>query len=126
MTVTPSGFLIKRKENLWKLKKPGSGDVEQAAVTALLTEVLGLEVDRFLEGVPEDLSALGLEPAESELAFRKEDGEDLGGVLLSEQGPKGEEGLLYVKQRDEPWVGLIQADKKKAILEKLAGCLPEG
>jgi len=118
--------VIKRKENLWKLKQPRSGDVEEKAVNALLTEVLGLEVDRFVEEVPEDLSAWGLEPAESELSFKKDDGEELGTMLLSAQGPEGEEGLVYVKQREEPWVGLIQADKKKAIMDKLAGCVPEG
>ena len=41
-----------------------------------------------------------------------------------DQGPEGEEGLVYVKQREEPWVGLIQADKKKAIMDKLVGCVP--
>ncbi len=123
----PEGpVVMKRKEGLWKLQKPSSGDVEEKAVTALVTEVLGLEVDRFVAEVPEDLSAWGLEPAESELAFRNEDGEELGALLLSGQGPEGEEGLVYVKQREEPWVGLIQADKKKAIMDKLIACVPEG
>lgn len=123
----PEGpVVIQRKENLWKLKKPRSGDVEEEAVTALVTEVLGLEVDRFLEEVPEALSAWGLEPAESEFVFRKDDGEELGALLLSGHGPEGEEGLVYMKQREEPWVGLIQADKKKAIMDKLIACVPEG
>jgi hypothetical protein len=117
---------LKRKEGLWKLKKPRSEDVKKEAVDALLTEVLGLEVDRFVEHVPETLSAWGLEPAESEISFKNDDEEELGAVLFSSQGPEGEEGLLYVKQREEPWVGLIQADKKKAIMDKLMACVPEG
>lgn len=117
---------MKRKEGLWKLKKPSSGDVEKEVVDKLMVEALGLEVDRFVEEVPEDLSAWGLEPAESEIAFRDEEGEDLGVLLLSDQGPEGEEGLVYVKQRGEPWVGLLQARKKKAIMDKLIACLPEG
>ncbi len=122
----PDGpVVLERKEGLWKLKKPASGDVEEKAVTELLTEVLGLEVDRFVEEAPKDLAAFGLEPAESELSFKKEDGEVVGTVLFSGKGPEGEKGLLYVKQRDESWVGLIQADKKEMILEKLAGCMPE-
>jgi hypothetical protein len=117
---------MKRKEGLWKLQKPSSGDVEKEVVDKLLIEALGLEVDRFVAEVPEDLSAWGLEPAESELAFRNEDGGELGALLLSGQGPEGEEGLVYVKQREESWVGLIQADKKKAIMDKLIACVPEG
>ena len=117
---------MKRKEGLWKLQKPSSGDVEKEVVDKLLIEALGLEVDRFVAEVPEDLSAWGLEPAESELAFRNEDGGELGALLLSGQGPEGEEGLVYVKQREEPWVGLIQTDKKKAIMDKLIACVPEG
>ncbi len=123
----PEGpVVMKRKEGVWKLKKPRSGDLEEKAVTALEAEVLSLEVGRFVEEVPEDLSAWGLEPAESEFVFRKDDGEELGALLLSGQGPEGEEGLVYVKQREEPWVGLIQADKKKAIMDKLIECVPEG
>ena len=123
----PEGpVVMKRKEGLWKLKKPSSGDVEKEVVDKLMVEALGLEVDRFVEEVPEDLSAWGLEPAESELAFRSEDGEELGTLLLSGQGPEGEEGLVYVKQREEPWVGLIRAEKKKAIMDKLIVCIPEG
>jgi hypothetical protein len=123
----PEGpVVMKRKEGLWKLKKPSSGDVEKDVVDKLLVEALALEVDRYVEEVPEDLSAWGLEPAESELAFRNEDGEELGALLLSGHGPEGEDGLVYVKQREEPWVGLIQADKKKAIMDKLIGCVPEG
>jgi len=117
---------LKRKEGLWKLKKPRSEDVKKEAVDALLTEVLGLEVDRFVEHVPETLSAWGLEPAESEISFKNDEGEELGAVLFSGQGPEGEEGLVYVKQREEPWVGLIQADKKKAVMDKLMACVPEG
>ena len=123
----PEGpFELKRKEGLWKLKKPRSVDVEEKAVAALLTEALGLEVDRFMEQVPEALSAWGLEPAESEISFRNDDGEELGAVLLSGRGPEGDEGLVYVKLKEEPWVGLIQADKKKALMDKLGGCVPEG
>jgi len=123
----PEGpVVMKRKEGLWKLKKPSSGDVEKEAVDALMTEVLALEVDRYVEEVPEDLSAWGFEPAASEIAFRSEDGEALGVLLLSDQGPEGEEGLVYVKQREEPWVGLLQADKKKAIMDRLIACVPEG
>lgn len=123
----PEGpVVMKRKEGLWKLKKPSSGDVEKEAVDALMTGVLGLEMDRFVTEVPKDLSAWGLDPAESELAFRSEDGEELGTLLLSGQGPEGEEGLVYVKQREEPWVGLIRAEKKKAIMDKLIVCIPEG
>ena len=117
---------LKRKEGLWKLKKPRSEDVKKEAVDALITEVLGLEVDRFVEHVPEALSAWGLDPAESEISFKNDDGEELGAVLFSDRGPEGEEGLLYVKQREEPWVGLIQADKKKAVMGKLMVCVPEG
>jgi len=123
----PDGpVVMKRKEGVWKLKKPRSEDVEKKTVDALVAEVLGLEVDRFVEEVPEDLSAWGLEPAESEFVFRKDDGEELGALLLSGQGPEGEDGLVYVKQREEPWVGLIRADKKKAIMDKLIDCVPEG
>jgi hypothetical protein len=122
----PEGpVVLKRKENLWKVKEPGSGDADEEAVGALLTETLALEVDRFLEELPEDLSALGLDPAAIELAFKKEDGEDLGAVLFSARGPEGEEGVVYVKQREEPWVGVIRADKKEALLDKLGECLPE-
>lgn len=123
---TEGPVVIQRKEALWKLKKPRSADVKEEAVTALLTEVLDLEVDLFVEQVPEALSAWGLEPAESEISFRNDDGEELGVLLLSGRGPEGEEGLVYVKQREEPWVGLIRADKKKAIIDKLTACLPEG
>jgi hypothetical protein len=123
----PEGpFELKRKEGLWKLKKPRSEDVEEKAVTAFLTEAVGLEVDRFVEQVPEALSAWGLEPAESEISFRNDAGEELGVVLLSGQGPEGDEGLVYVKLKEEPWVGLIQMDKKKALMDKLGGCVPEG
>ncbi len=117
---------LKRTEGLWKLKKPRSEEVEKQAVDSLLTGVLGLEVDRFVQQVPEALSAWGLDPAENELTFRNEEGEELGGLLLSGQGPEGEEGLVYVKQKEEPWVGLIQVDKKKALMDKLTGCIPEG
>ena len=117
---------IQRKENLWELKKPHSGEVDRKHVDALLTEVLALEVDRFAQDVPEDLAAWGLNPAASELAFRNDEGEELGAVLFSARGPEGETGLIYVKQRGEPWVGLIQADKKKALMDKLAACVPEG
>ena len=116
---------LKRKEGLWKLKKPRSEDVEKEAVDELMTEAVGLEVDRFVEQVPEALSAWGLEPAESEISFKNENGEELGAVLLSGQGPEGDEGLVYVKLKEEPWVGLIQADKKKAIMDKLIACAPE-
>ena len=117
---------LMRKDGLWKLKKPRSEDVEKEAVDAIMTEAVGLEVDRFVEQVPEALSAWGLDPAENELTFRNEEGEELGGLLLSGQGPEGEEGLVYVKQKEEPWVGLIQVDKKKALMDKLTGCIPEG
>jgi len=117
---------MKRKEGDWKLEKPRSEDLEKAVVDALLIEAVGLEVDRFVEEVPENPSAWGLEPAESEIFFKNEAGEELGVLLLSGQGPEGEEGLVYVKQREEPWVGLIQTDKKKAIMDKLARCVPEG
>ena len=50
---------MKRKEGLWKLKKPSSGDVEKEAVDALMTEVLGLEVDRFVDGSPGGSLCLG-------------------------------------------------------------------
>jgi hypothetical protein len=123
----PQGpVVLKRKEAVWKVKKPKSGDADEDAVSALLTEVLDLEVDRFVEDLPEDLSTWGLDPAESELSFKKEDGEDLGAVLFSAQGPEGEEGLVYVKQSEEPWVGVIQAAEKEALFDKLAECVPEG
>jgi hypothetical protein len=117
---------LKRKEGLWKLKKPRSEDVEKEAVDALLTEAVGLEVDRFVEQVPEALSAWGLDPAESEISFKNDDGEELAAVLISGHGPEGEEGLVYVKLKEEPWVGLIQGDKKKALMDKLGACVPEG
>jgi hypothetical protein len=117
---------LMRKDGQWKLKKPRSEDVEKEAVDALLTEAVGLEVDRFVEQVPEVLSAWGLEPAASEISFKNDDGEELGAVLLSDQGPEGDEGFVYVKSREEPWVGLIQGDKKKAFLDKLGACVPEG
>ncbi len=116
---------LEREEGSWRLEEPRSEDVEETAVNALLTEILDLEVDRFLEGAPEDLASLGLEPAESELSFRDEEGEELGKVLFSGRGPEGEEDFVYVKQQEEPWVGLIRADAKQGIVEKLAECVPE-
>jgi len=117
---------LKRKEGDWKLKEPRSEDLEKNVVDALLIEAVGMEADRFLEQVPEDLSAWGLEPAESEISFKNDAGEELGVLLLSGQGPEGEEGLVYVKQKQEPWVGLIRVDKKKELMDKLTGCVPEG
>jgi hypothetical protein len=117
---------LEKKENLWKLRKPRSGDAEESAVNDLLTDVLDLEVVRFLEGVPKDLSDLGLDPAEVEFSFKSDGGEDLGTFLLSAEGPEGEEGLVYVKNRDEPWVGVVQAAERDALIDKLARCLPEG
>ena len=123
----PEGpVLIRRKENRWELEKPHSGEVDRKKVDALLTQVLALEVDRFVENVPEDLSAWGLDPAASELVFRNDKGKEMGAVLFSARGPEGEKGLIYVRERGEPWVGLIQADKKKALMDKLAACVPEG
>jgi hypothetical protein len=123
----PQGpVVLKRKENVWKLRKPRSGDPEESAVNDLLTEALDLEVVRFVAEVPKDLSAWGLDPAEAEFSFRSDGGEDLGTLAISAKGPEGEEGLVYVKNRDEPWVGVVQAAERDALMDKLAGCLPEG
>ncbi len=123
----PEGpVVLNREEALWKSKKPRSGDVDEKAVSSLLTEVLDLEVDRFVEQGREALSTWGMDPAEAEITFKKEGGEELGTLLFSAQGPKGEEGLVYVKAKGEPWIGVIQAAKKKEILDKLTECVPEG
>jgi len=123
----PEGTMVLARKALdWKFKKPRSGDVERRDVDDLLSEVLDLEVDRFLQEIPEDLAVWGLDPPAARITFRKEDGEELGVLLFSDAGIEGEEGLVYVKSRGEPWVGLIQEEKKKAVLEILAGFRKQG
>ena len=123
----PEGpVLLEREEGVWKLEKPSSGGADEKDVNGLLTEAIDLEVDRFVEEVPQDLAALGLDPAGSEILLTKEGGEELGGVLFSDKGPEGEEGLIYVRSRGESWVGLMLETRKKALLDKLAGFKPEG
>jgi hypothetical protein len=123
----PEGpVVLEREEGVWKLEKPSSGPADEKDVNGLLTEVMGLEVVRFLEEVPDDLAAWGLGPAGSEIVLTKEGGEELGGVLFSDKGPEGEEGLFYVRSKGESWVGLMQETKKKALLDKLAAFKAEG
>lgn len=118
--------VLERSELDWKVEKPDSGPAEKKDVEALLTQLIDLEVVRFLKEVPDDLAALGLDPAAGELVLTAESGEELGALLFSDRGPEGEEGLLYVKARGEPWVGLLEASKKKAVLDALARFRPEG
>jgi hypothetical protein len=123
----PEGpVVLEREEGVWKLEKPSSGGADEKDVNGLLTEAIGLEVDRFVDEIPNDLAALGLDPSGSEIVLTKEGGEELGGVLFSDKGPEGEEGLIYVRSRGESWVGLMQETKKKALQDKLAGFKPEG
>jgi hypothetical protein len=123
----PEGpVVLEREEGVWKLEKPSSGGADEKEVNALLTEAIGLEVDRFVEEIPDDLAALGLDPPGSEIVLTKEGGEEMGGVLFSDKGPEGEEGLIYVRSKEESWVGLMEATKRKALLDKLAGFKPEG
>ena len=122
----PDGWvLLERKETDWKLKKPSSGPAAEKDVNGLLSEVAGLEVERFVDELPEDLSAWGLDPAVSEIMLRNDEGEELGAVLISDRGPEDAEGFFYTKARGEPWVGLIPEAKRKALLDKLAGFRPE-
>jgi len=123
----PEGpVVLEREEGVWKLEEPSPGAADEKDVNGLLTEAMGLEVDRFVEEVPQDLAPWGLDPAGSEIVLTKEGGEELGGVLFSDEGPEGEEGLVYVRSKGEFWVGLMQETKKKALLDKLAGFKPEG
>jgi hypothetical protein len=122
----PEGLVVlEREQGVWKVKKPSSAAADEKDVTGLLTEAIGLEVERFVNEAPEDLAAWGLDPASGEIVLTQEGGEELGGVLFSDRGPEGEEGLLYVRSMGEPWVGLMQEAKKKALLDKLAGFKPE-
>jgi hypothetical protein len=122
----PEGpVVLERKEADWKVKKPSSGPAKGKDVNGLLSEVIGLEVDRFVEEVPEDLSAWGLDPAASAIALKKDDGEELGAVLISDKGPENEVGLFYVKAKGEPWVGLVEEAKRKALMDRLAVFQPE-
>jgi Domain of unknown function (DUF4340) len=123
----PQGtVLLERKETVWKLEKPRSAVLDGKQVNEVLTDIIDLEVDRFVEGASQDLPGWGLEPAGNEVLLKNEKGEELGAVLFSDKGPEGLAGKVYVKARGEPWVGLIDEAKKKAILDKLAGFRPEG
>jgi hypothetical protein len=123
----PEGpVVLVREEGVWKLEKPSSGGADEKDVNSLLTEAMGLEVDRFVQEMPDDLAAWGLDPAGSEIALTKEGGEVMGGVLFSDKGPEGEEGLIYVRSKEESWVGLMQETRKEALLDKLVPFKPGG
>jgi hypothetical protein len=122
----PEGpVVLERSETDWKVKKPDSGPAEKKDVEALLTKLIDLEVVRYLKEVPDDLAALGLDPSAGRIVLSEEDGKELGALLFSDKGPQGEEGLIYVKARGEPWVGLLQEANKKSVLDALARFRPK-
>ncbi len=118
--------LLERSELDWKVKIPDSGPAEKKDVEELLTKLIDLEVVRYLKEVPDDLAAMGLDPAAGRIVLSEEDGKELGALLFSDKGPQGEEGLVYVRARGEPWVGLLQETKKKSVLDALARFRPKG
>ena len=121
----PEGTVeLDKKGGDWKLRKPESRDVEEKDVNALLSLVVDLEVERFLDDASPDLAALGLAPPARTITLKDEEGELLGTILLSDTGP-GEDSL-YVKAGGEAWVGVIPAETGEKLTESLEPFREEG
>ena len=117
----PKGkVVLEKKAGSWKLKKPKSRDIDDDSVDALLTALGDIEVERFIDTPPSDLASVGLQPPEGRIVLKKEDGEELGTMLISGKGPKGEKDLFYAKNKKEAWIGLISKEKKQKLVDKLA------
>ncbi|MEW6442965.1 MAG: DUF4340 domain-containing protein [bacterium] len=126
----PAGtFALARKGEGWEIEKGGSGKAEDKSVNQLLDLLSGLEVRRYAEAAPADLSGYGLAIPEYRISIRQEQetggDETLGVLLLADRGPEGEPDLVYTMEEGDGWIGLMAKDTKDKLVQALAPFAPK-
>ena len=118
----PQGEVHLEEENgAWSMKRPVTRPVETGKVEALIDFLVDLKVDRFLDmggGDPQRHVEVppGFEPPEASVTLKDAQGQDLGTVLFSSNGPPEASQLLYVRIPHEGETGLIEAERLEHLL----------
>ena len=89
----------------WRLVEPVQADADTNEVSAIITNLSTLEVQRVIEEKPANLAEYGLEPARVDVAFRSRGETEFRHLLMGEKSPAG--GDFYAKAPESPRVFLI-------------------
>jgi hypothetical protein len=98
---------LEKKDGHWRMVKPIDAAADEGAVTALLTTLTGAEVQKTLEGAPEDPAAFGLDRPEPLVRLTVAKGAAPPAIAVGKNTAIG--GRAYVRLGDEPKVLLVSS-----------------
>lgn len=99
--------VLKRVDNTWSIVEPKALKADETEVTAIVTNLCSLELQRVVDDNPADIAQYGLGTPRVEIAFRKSGDKDLTRLQLGEKTTTGND--LYAKLPGEKRVFLVSS-----------------
>jgi Domain of unknown function (DUF4340) len=96
---------LQKKDGGWRMVKPIDAAADESAVTGLLTTLTGAEIQKTLDGAPEDLAAYGLDAPKPRLQVTVAEGAAPPAIAVGKNTAIG--GRAYVRRDDEPKILLV-------------------